>query len=79
MCKKLKPGQLCTVDEEVYRCSKQVTSPCLECYYHYRKNWHKPPCEKWALRRGIPTCRRLFGGGMREKASFPILVSTCKK
>lgn len=77
MCKQLKPGQLCTVDGEVYRCSKRVTFPCLECYCHYEKNWHKTPCEKWALHRNVPTCAVLFGD-TREESSFPILVSMCK-
>lgn len=78
MAKVLKPGQLCTIDGEVYRCSKRVTSPCFECYCHYGANWHKTPCEKWTLHRGTPTCTMLFGK-MDEIASFPILISTCKK
>lgn len=87
MSKQLKPGQLCTIDGEIYRCSKRVTSPCLECYYHYGENWHKTPCEKWASRRSIPTCTVLFGvpicakifGHLIDNTSFPILVSMCKK
>lgn len=78
MCKQLKPGQLCTVDGKVYRCSKRTTSPCLECHYHYGGDWHNTPCEDWTLRDSVPTCAMLFGETY-EESSFPILVSMCKK
>ena len=71
----LKPGQLCTIDGEVYRCSKRTTDPCLVCSYYYN-GWLKTPCNNWTY--GCVTCAMLFGEKNKEP-SFPILVSMCKK
>lgn len=77
MCKQLKPGQLCTVDGKVYRCSKRTFAPCFNCYSYYG-GLRNTPCEKWLVSDGTLTCRMLFGATFNG-SSFPILVSMCKK
>lgn len=72
MSKQLKPGQLCTIDGEVYRCSKRVSNPCSKCHSYYGLNC-KTPCNNWLLRNDSPRCLMHFGDTNQE-ASFPILV-----
>lgn len=78
MYKRLKPGQLCTVNGGVYRCSKRSASPCSACRSYYG-GWYNTPC--YDGRCDLLACRILFGNVTYayEKASFPILVSMCKK
>ena len=73
MTKLLKPGQLCTIEGKVYRCSKRKVSPCVACYSHYGKDWSKTPC-KYMIR-NISACEMLFGETYNGESSFPILVS----
>lgn len=76
MCKQLKPGQLCTIDGEIYRCSQRVMFPCCYCARLYG-GVHKTPCKKWTSD-GVVTCTMRFGKSF-NLTSFPILVSMCKK
>lgn len=78
MAKLLKPGQLCTIKGKVYRCSKRTSDPCLECRAYYGGSWNNTPCEDWMNDSSFPTCGTIFGYHPND-ASFPILVSMCKK
>lgn len=78
MSKPLKPGQLCTIKGKVYRCSKRTSDPCLECLAYYGGRWNNTPCEDWMDDTSFPTCGTIFGH-LVDNASFPILVSMCKK
>lgn len=92
MAKLLKPGQLCTIKGKVYRCSKRTSDPCLECKAYYGGDWNNTPCEDWMNDTSFPICGTMFGsyetilgpcgtifGYHINDASFPILVSMCKK
>lgn len=78
MAKLLKPGQLCTINGKVYRCSKRMFSPCSACHSYYGIG-DKTPCKYWTSN-DILQCIMRFGDSInQQEASFPILVSMCKK
>lgn len=83
MHKQLKPGQLCTINRSVYRCSKRTMFPCAFCRRYYFRTYHrKAPCDCADI--SGAKCIDLFGGTGHIRnsdssislllASYPILV-----
>ena len=65
--KKLKPGQLYTVNKHVYRCSKRTIDPCIVCKGQARKKGLLPVCTSNKI--NSANCAFIFGWH-----SYPILV-----
>ena len=64
MAKRLKPGQLCTINKHVYRCKRTNGDVCDTCWECEKVNLN--PCMLMGNR---PTCAKIFG-----MTNYPVLV-----